>query len=250
MAGRDTAFRNLGYYILLYLPLAAVAFHTTYFSVIEGQTPVTHVHFVVMALWLGLSITQPLLIRYRQTGWHRTIGKFSYIVLPMVVLTGFAMLRQGAKYEVARLQGEVASGAAALSDDQVVQRVLDGSLLGVVYIVWPAIFFTLAMWHRRNMIFHSRYMLAAIVTVTGPIVDRLFFIRLGIENIYSIPASFVAFTLIDGILAALAWVDYRNGRPVKPLVVSLIIYLALQLAYLILPGTPAWRAVASFLLPI
>lgn len=250
MESRDTPIDNLGFYVLLYLPLVAVAFYITYFSVI-GETPMlTHLHFVVMVSWMALSIAQPLLIRAGKWKLHRRVGRLSYVVLPMVVVTGYAMLRSGTLRELNVLHDQVAAGARVLSEQQMLRQVYDYALLGTLYILWPAIFYTLAMVHRRVRVFHSRYMLATILTMTGPIVDRIFFLSLGLMHIGPLPAESISFFLIDGILAALLLYDRRNGRSIKPLTVSLIIYIVGQLGYFLIQKTPLWYSLAEFILRI
>lgn len=250
MESRDTPISKLGFYFLLYLPLVAVAFYVTYFSVIGEQPVLTHLHFVVMASWLALSIVQPLLIRAGKWKLHRQVGKISYVVLPMVVVTGYAMLRNGAVRELNNLHGQVASGAKTLSEPEILSQVYDYALLGTPYIFWPAIFYTLAMINRRTMVFHSRYMLAAILTMTGPIVDRIFFISLGLTRIGPLPAELISFLLIDGILLVLLLRDYRQGLPVKPVKFSLAIYLIGQAGYFLVQKTALWYSFADLFLQL
>lgn len=250
MTTRDTAINNLGFYVLLYLPLAAIAFYITYFSAIYKQPMLTHLHFAVMTSWLALSVAQPLLIRAGNRELHRKVGRLSYVVLPLVVITGYAMLRNGALRELNMLHDQVATGASMLSDQEILWRVYDFALLGTPYILWPAIFFTLAMVNRRNMVFHSRYMLAAILTVTGPIVDRILFISIGLTHVGSLPAEAISFLLMDGILLAMLLYDRRTERPVRPLIVSLNIYLLGQLGYFLIQKTALWYSLASLWLQI
>lgn len=250
MAARDKFFHNLGYYALLYLPLAGVAFYMTYFSAIGEQPLVAHVHFGVMVLWLGLSVAQPLLIRFGRLGIHRQLGRMSYVVMPLVVITGYMMLRNGAYREWNLLRDQVTNGTLMLSDMEVLNRVYDFALLGIPYILWPAIFYGLAMINRGNVVYHSRYMLAAILTVTGPIVDRILFLQLGLTFIGPIPAEAIAFLIVDGILLTLAAYDHRQGRTVKPAFVALGIYLTGQIGYFLLQKSGAWYFLAEVILQL
>lgn len=245
MNARGTSLGTLGYYALLYLPLAAVAFYLTYFSVMGEQPALTHLHFVVMLLWLGLSIAQPLLIRYGHRSLHRRVGALSYVVLPMVVVTGYSMLRAGALRELNSLRAHVGAGGLSLSDAEILEQVYDYALLGTPYIVWPALFYALAMVNRRQMIFHSRYMLAAILTVTGPIIDRIFFISLGLATIGPLPAEIISFFIIDMVLLAVLVNDHRQGHPTRPLIVSLVVYLIGQAGYFLLQSTVLWYLLAE-----
>lgn len=250
MAPRDRFFHNLGYYTLLYLPLAGVAFYMTYFSAIDEQPVLAHVHFGVMVLWLGLSVAQPLLIRYGRLSMHRQLGRMSYVVMPLVVITGYLMLRSGAFREWNLLRDQVTNGTLLLSNQEVLNRVYDFALLGTPYLLWPALFYGLAMIHRGNMVFHSRYMLAAILTVTGPIVDRILFLPLGLTAVGPIPAETIAFLVVDGILLMLAVYDHRQGKTIKPVLVALAIYLTGQIGYFLMQKSSAWYTLAEAFLQL
>lgn len=93
-------------------------------------------------------------------------------------------------------------------------------------------------------------MLAAILTATGPIVDRILFLPLGLTFIGPVPAEAIAFLIVDGILLTLAAYDRRHGRTVKPAFVALAIYLTGQIGYFLLQKPGAWYAVAEVILQL
>src|SRR5215218_4254434 len=87
---------NLGYWFLSLILLVVVGFYTTYLTVFfEPKDLILHVHFVLMALWIAMLITQPFLIKYKKRAAHRLLGKISYVLVPLVLISAFLMIRHG-----------------------------------------------------------------------------------------------------------------------------------------------------------
>ena len=86
--------RSIAYWYLLLIPLIAWGFYQTYFSVLLAPRPsIIHVHFALMTIWAAILVAQPMLIRYKKNSIHRTIGKISYVVMPLLLVTGFLLIR-------------------------------------------------------------------------------------------------------------------------------------------------------------
>jgi hypothetical protein len=87
-------YRNLGYWFLLLIALVFAGFYTTYFSVfLQPKASIIHVHFTLMALWIAMLITQPFLIKYSKLAIHRMLGKTSYVLVPLALVSSFLMVR-------------------------------------------------------------------------------------------------------------------------------------------------------------
>lgn len=84
-------FEKSAYYFAAFLVLAIVGFWPSYFSgVFQGHTGRAvyfHLHTLMVCRWLLLLIVQPLLIRYRQLPLHRLLGRSSYVVFPLLLLS-------------------------------------------------------------------------------------------------------------------------------------------------------------------
>ena len=87
----EKAYRNLGYYFLLLIPLIFIGFYKTYFiqfpSFKENITSWMHIHAMIATLWIIMLIVQPLLIRNKKFKQHRLVGKISYVVFPLLILS-------------------------------------------------------------------------------------------------------------------------------------------------------------------
>jgi hypothetical protein len=84
-------FEVSGYYFIVLAALALLGFWPTYFSKFFNGTAdfkfYFHFHVAVITLWVASLITQPILIRRKQLKWHRLIGKFSYILIPLIFIS-------------------------------------------------------------------------------------------------------------------------------------------------------------------
>ena len=87
----EKSYQKLGYFLLLLIPLTLVAFYKTYigqFPNFEDYIDVfIHIHAFISVVWLFMLISQPFLIFRRKFLLHRTIGKLSYVVFPLLILS-------------------------------------------------------------------------------------------------------------------------------------------------------------------
>jgi hypothetical protein len=233
-------YHNLGYWFLAFIVLAFAGFYTTYFTRIFEPTPaIIHIHFVLMALWLAMLIAQPFLIKYKKLPLHRLLGKLSYILVPLVLFTGFLLARNEYYRKLARFSDEVLSGLKPYTQEEILQLAASGPI-AIFYIAWFVIFYFLAIKNRRKSPKHARYMLATALTLTGPTVDRILGIHFGLESIAGISSYIVSFLMIDFILGGLLYLDYRNKRDTRALWTCLLVYFVGQILYFTLPNFDAW----------
>jgi hypothetical protein len=250
MTKTGTIFYNLGYWWLLYIPLTVAGFYVTYFSVISRPKPaIIHIHFGLMLGWMALVIAQPFLIKYKNVPLHRLLGKISYVFVPLVLLSGFAMLRFGYTNFTSDLAEQQVNGLPKFNRAEILEQGAGYILLAFFYIFWFAVLYMLGVLNKRKMHPHSRYMLATVLTLTGPTVDRVFFFEFGLSHVFgSVPAEYISFFLIDLVLAYLLYRDLKAGRNGKPLFTCLSIYVAGQVIYYLAPGTNWWKAIANFMM--
>jgi hypothetical protein len=241
-------YHNLGYWFLAFIVLAFAGFYTTYFIRIFEPTPaIIHVHFVLMALWLAMLIAQPFLIKYKKLPLHRLLGKASYLLVPLVLITGFILTRNEYYRKVERFSGEALSGLKPYTNDEILQLAAKDPI-AVFYIAWFGIFYLLAIKNRHKSPKHARYMLATALTLTGPTVDRILGIHFGLESIAGISSFIVSFLIIDFILGGLLYLDYKNKRDTRALWTCLLVYFVGQLLYFTLPNFEAWAVFMKFIM--
>ena len=91
-------FRNVYIYFALVVPVAIFAFWKTYFGILgnlpETITPLVHVHALLTFLWLLMLIAQAWFIRTKRFRTHRWVGRSSYVIAPLIILLGLAVLHK------------------------------------------------------------------------------------------------------------------------------------------------------------
>lgn len=142
-------FPYLSWWLLLLVPFLLLGFFPSYFSkLFSPMNSVIHLHAIFMCLWMAIAIVQPFLIRAKKTRLHRTLGKLSYIILPLVLVTAWMMIRHG--YHSA-IQRELNAGTnlSAAKTEAIIEQVGDGIIIGIVYLTWLAVFYALAVINRK-----------------------------------------------------------------------------------------------------
>lgn len=245
-------YNNLGYWFLIFVLLAFIGFYKTYFSVLlEPHPSVVHLHFACMALWMGLIIVQPLLIKYKKFSVHRTLGKLSYLVVPLVLITSAMMSKHSYFAYKSRLEVQVGEGLATYTEAEILHLSAFQMGLSVFYILWLAIFFGLAIYNRKDRIPHSRYILAAALTFMGPTVDRIFIFWFETFLLWnSLSIEYFSFGLINVTLIFFLFMDKGNPKGQKALGISLSIYLIGQLLYATVRETFLWEKMITTLVNI
>ena len=242
-------YNNLGYWFLIFVLLAFVGFYKTYFSVLlDPQPSVVHLYFTFMAIWMGLVIVQPLLIKYKKFSVHRALGKLSYLVFPLVLITSVIMIKFSYFAYKLRLEAKVQNGLESYSEAEILHLSALEMGLATFYILWFAIFFVLAIYHRKDRIPHSRYILAAALTFMGPTVDRILIFWFETFLLWeSIPIEYFAYALINFTLIYFLFLDRGNTKGQKALGISLSIYLIGQVLYATVRETHLWEWVITTL---
>ncbi|SFF38736.1 hypothetical protein SAMN05216167_1613 [Spirosoma endophyticum] len=91
----EKLYRTSSYLFIAVMLMVFVGFYKTYFGLFphfDGITLALHIHAVTILAWMSILIIQPFLIRGKKLELHRLIGKISYVVMPLVVLsTGWIM---------------------------------------------------------------------------------------------------------------------------------------------------------------
>ena len=83
-------YKNIVVYFVSFLLLAIWAFWPSYFShILTDIEPHIHFHGITMSLWCLMLIGQAFLIRLKKYKIHRVVGKFSYLLAPLILISGF-----------------------------------------------------------------------------------------------------------------------------------------------------------------
>ena len=177
--------------------------------------------------WMLLLIVQPLLIHYGKAHLHRTVGKVSWVLGPLIIISLFLVGRGG-----------YARGLGIVPE----QENLSFVVLDMRGFLSFAIFWFMAKITRKFPASHMRYMIATGILAIGPGVGR------GLDHSFGLGLG-TAITITDvldlAIVGALLCIDlYRkkNYKAFLTVFMVLLIGSALwQLRY-----TDGWQTFAKY----
>jgi hypothetical protein len=200
---------------------------TYYLRLYFGSPPISpllHLHGFVFSAWVALYIGQTSLVAAGRVRLHRRLGVAGGVLAVILVLVGTvtAIIR-------------VRQGAAP-----------PGGPPPLVFLVVPladmvvfAGLLATALYHRRQAAVHKRLMLLATVALLAAPIARLPFLRSSI---------LAAFALADVFIVALVIYDLAMYRRIhRATAWGGLALVASQPLRLMLGGTAAWLAVASWL---
>ena len=162
-------------------------------------------HAFIASIWILMLIIQPLLILKKKYSLHRTIGKLSFIVFPLLILSFIP--------QIIRIfnSGNINNLFFPLAD---------GLLL--------IIFYSLAIYNRRATPKHMRYMIATSIVFLGPTVGRIGPILLGWSELFT---QNIQYGIIYSILITLLFYDKLNGNKYKPYLTAISFFMLHQIVY-------------------
>lgn len=203
--------RTIGYGLLLLIPLTLLGFYKTYFGLLWELTahiPASiHFHSFVASLWILLLIVQPFLVHYKKYRAHRPLGKFSYLLFPVLILTFILMIRR--LYD----KGEEKD-----------------ALFPTVNTLLLLIFYVLSIWHKKRPLIHIRYMIATALVFLDPVVGRIVFFWFGGSFLV---ASSIPYALIDLILLLLIIADKQQKKNYRPYLTAFRIFWVFQIVEIV-----------------
>ncbi len=198
----ERSYRYLGYFLLLLLPLIALAFHHSYGSKIPnfepGYDPFIHVHAVLATIWVAIVIIQPFLIANKKLALHRQLGKASYFIFPLLILS----------FVPAWIK-IIHSG---------VYKNLFFSLGDCLLLI---LFYSLSIFYRKIPAKHMRFMIALTLVLLGPTIGRIGPIVLELGPIIT---QTLQYSIIFFILIGLVLYDKKHGKDFKPYTLAIIAF--------------------------
>ncbi len=151
-------YQNSPFYFIVFFLFMLTGFWFTYFTkLLDQENYRMHLHGVTLILWCLMLISQAYLIRTKRYSLHKTIGKFSYVLVPVLVFTTLDLL----KYRLPEKLGTMDFFSVAL--------VLNALIAFVI-------FYGLAIFYRKKSSIHARYMISTAFPMFTPITDRIQYI--------------------------------------------------------------------------
>ena len=207
----ERKYRYVGFVLLLLFPLIFAGFYQTYFKNFPFADRITyleHLHALIAIVWVLLLVVQPILILNRNYQLHRKLGKASYFIFSLLIISFVPQIIKVVKTEPL---------------ENLFFPVADACLLLTFYL--------LAIYHRRNIAKHMRYIIAGALMLLGPTVGRIGPILLGWSGLLT---QNVEYGIIYSILIGLFIYGAKKLKNNKPYVVAAGMFMLHQLVFYIL----------------
>lgn len=183
-----------------------------------------HIHFLAFTCWLFLIVIQPILIMKKKFKLHRQLGRFSYLLAPILVLTIILL----SKEKFIREFSESESSAAMTA------------FIAFVDISSFSTFYLIAMFKKSNVRWHVAFIIAATLIVLNPGLSRLLNqITMGLGMLTAVLIPF----LIPGIVLIIEKIKYKRAILKSPYFLIIIIWTIEILLFITIPPTDFWKSI-------
>ena len=218
--------RNAVFFFIAFLLAAIIGFWPTYFTRMgEMASWRVHAHGALLFGWCLLLIAQAWLIRDRRGAWHRALGKVSYVLAPLIVISTLVVEH-----------GVLVKAAGKYNDET-----LYFAYVVVALLILFVLSYARAIAHRRTPALHMRYMMCTALTMVDPVFARIIDVRFGIGFG---TGQMITYTLVDAILLWLAFNDRDTGYRVFPKM--LVAFVLVQLPTFFLYKAAWWPAILAW----
>lgn len=224
-------YHNSVIYFLLLAAGTVLAFWPTYFSVFDQAPPHAHAHGLAMSAWLLLLISQAWLIRSGRRDLHRLLGRTSFALVPVVLITTLSFAH------------------STLERDGAVQPRLYIFYLQMQLLVAFTLCYALAIYNRRRPAVHARFMICTALVMIDPILARVVLFYLW-EPGSMVPIQIITYTVTDLVLVALIASNFRREWRLGVFPAMLGVFLLLQLPNFMITGDDWWAAFATWYLSL
>jgi hypothetical protein len=225
-------------FILLQL-LVHIGFYKTYirhfpafvdYTTVSGRkfhfSWVKHFHGMMMMGWTLMLLLQPILILKGKIKWHHRVGRLSYILAPLVLLSLW-LITQERFYDILEREGYTAA-IAHLS-------------LNFPNIVFFALLYSLAIYYRKRSALHIAFMCGTGILLIGPALARILIIYFGFTFDNSVTTSKLVMVAIPALIAIAYSIRKKRISPFTLVMAVMIVNTLLWT----LRNTFFWQTIGS-----
>ena len=227
--------RNIIIGMILMFVIVHIGFHATYikeFPEFQKFNWVHHIHGALMGAWVLLLLLQPILIHKKKFAAHRFLGKLSYAVAPCVIVSMVFIARQN--YQTGILKKSAADVMAIQS-------------ITWMQTVMFVLFYSLAIYYRKNSYNHMRFMIATAIVMIGPPINRIIFSYF--PDVPTLYIFLISLYVKTAVAAALFFSDFVKKKYLMPGLIVLVTFLFSDLVFHA-RYTDAWQAIGKLIVKI
>jgi hypothetical protein len=228
----ENGYKNVSLLFVVIFGIVVLGFFKTYFGLFpsfNNVTAVQHIHGLLFTTWFVLLFVQPLLIRYGKYRAHRLIGRFTYVLVPCIIISIHFIAREAYLNAVAAKAPQPA--------------ILAGMYFPTYQIFDFFVLYVLAIANKHRTPYHMRYMIATSLAIVGAGLRRVF------EHVFGMggdAAVLYGFLVPDLILVGLIVYDKIKGNNSRAYIIALIILAVSHYGYYFIPQSALWQSVAGY----
>ena len=222
---------RISLFFVFVLALITWGFYKTYlifFPSFTGFSFVQHFHGAMMMTWMAMLIIQPLLIHFNKVSIHRIIGRLSFVIAPLLVVSIFLVTKMVYFRVDPPLPQDLKIGEMALSLS---------NLFAFTFL------YIMAIANRRYTYAHMRYMIGTSLLMIGPGLGRALIIYFNVPGEKAIDTVLYLEVIIA---AAIMFNDIIRRRSFKATLIVLIAVGCMCLLWTFRMG-PLWQAIGEFI---
>lgn len=222
--------KNYKTLIALFIAISVISvagFYKSYFQFFpyfENTAFFTHIHFVIFLSWFAILIWQPILIKQHRFSLHRKVGRFSYFLAPVMVVSILVMVKMN-----------IATNLSNSKEQAVIA--FTGAILDIVSF---SVFYIISMVNKNQIRWHVGAMIGASLIILNPGLGRL------ISTHFNQELGILAMSLTPFLvsLPILFYEKFKLKRPAlkSPYLLISVIWILELVLFIILPGMDFWQA--------
>lgn len=207
--------------------LLQIAFHPTYlqyFPQFKGFNWIHHIHGALMVSWVMMLVIQPYLIYKGKYKTHRLIGKISYFIAPLMLISMFMVTRLNYLNSIDKVPFKEVAYIQALN-----------FITPLIFLL----FYSLAIIHKKEVFKHKRYMIGTSFIMLTAILNRLLLEIFGNIEPYEFFIPLYLGVIVTSLLLANDILKKRN--PVPYTLVTVVLFLNIIIFYA--RETEVWQSI-------
>lgn len=194
---------RLIYFFVVVLVITNLGFYKTYlihFPKFEGFPWIYHIHGMLAMAWILMLIAQAYLIRAKKYDLHRLVGKLSYVIMPLFLVSLFFAAKES-----------YLTNIKTKPEADVLANMTNGGTIDIFFI---GLIFALAMVYKKNVGYHLRFMASTGLIILAPGLGRFVFAFLEIPFPFALIPMVLCTTGV-GIIWLI--IDIKNKKSAFPL---------------------------------
>ncbi len=196
-------------YLALGLILVFWGFSKSYFGKLGTTDSAHHIHGISATLWMIILIIQPYLYKINKFKAHRYLGWFTLILVPTLVYGGVLMIQN-----MIRVQ-----------EFYPPNTVYQLAFIDSVTLIGFVVLYALALYYRKNLKLHARFMVCTIFGPLNPALGRIFFM-VGAASNFTETLTY-SYILLELVLLFIIFRE-RKAKEMRYTYLPVFVFTALQ----------------------